>query len=452
MESASFLGEERISALLWRFSVPAIAGMLVTALYNVVDSIFVGQGVGEIALTAVTIAFPVMTFLMAIGMLVGVGAATMVSLRLGEKRRDDAEMILGNALTLMAVLIFVTTGMFLYFLDDFLIDFLGVAPEVFPYARDFISIILLGSVFMHVGFGLNNVIRAQGDPHTALKTQLIAAGVNILFNYLFVFVLPWGVKGAALATIMAQATAAVWVVYYFTYGPGVLRFHWHCLRLRPAIVKDIFRIGVAPFLMQVVASAVMVILNVRIQMFGGTSAVAAYGVINRVQMLLMMPIVGISQGAQPIIGYNYGARDFTRVLKTLKLAITSAVLVGCVGFCFAEFFPQEIIRIFNESEALVALGTPGMRIFLFMSPVVGFQIISANYFQATGKPLYSIAFSMLRQLIVLIPMIYILSGYFGLMGVWIASPISDTASSLLTGICLRHDIRREKLRMGKAAA
>jgi len=447
MESAAFLGEERIAPLLWRFSIPAIAGMVVTALYNVVDSIFVGQGVGEIALTAVTIAFPVMTFLMAVGMLVGVGAGTMVSLRLGEQKRDEAEMILGNALTLIAILLVFTTGVFLYFLDFILVDFLGVTPDVLPYAKDFISIILLGSVFMHIGFGLNNIIRAQGDPHTALKTQLIAAVVNIILNYLFVFVIYWGVKGAALATILAQATAAVWVVYYFTYGPGILRFRWHCLILRKGIVKDIFRIGIAPFLMQVVASAVMIVLNVRIQLFGGTTGVAAYGVINRVQMLLLMPIVGISQGAQPIIGYNYGARKYKRVLQTLKMAITAAVLVGIMGFFFAEFFPQNIIRVFNNSALLASMGVPGMRIFLFMSPIVGFQIISANYFQATGKPIYSIIFSMLRQLIVFIPLIYILSNYWGLLGIWLASPLSDLASAIVTGICLRQDVKREKLRM-----
>ena len=444
---AGFLGKERITSLLWKFSLPAVAGMVVTSLYNVVDSIFVGQIVGEIALTAVTIAFPIMIFLMAIGMLIGVGAATMVSLRLGEKRHDDAEMILGNALMLMVILILITTGCLLYFLDSLLIDFLGVTPEVLPYARDFISIILLGSIFMHVGFGLNNVIRAQGDPRTALLTQVIAAIVNVALNYLLVFVLQMGIKGAAFATVLAQATAAVWVVYYFTFGHGVLHFRAHCLWLHKPIVKDIFAIGIAPFLMQIISSAVMVIFNVRIQMYGGITAVAAYGIVMRMMTLITTPVIGISQGSQPIIGYNYGARNFSRVLQTLRLAIVAAVFVSTVGFFCAELLPQFIIRLFNDSPNLVAVGTPGMRIFLSLTPAVGFQIVAANYFQATGKPVYSIVFSMLRQLIVLIPAVYILSSYLGLIGIWVAGPISDFASTVLTGVCLYYDIRREKRRM-----
>ncbi len=446
MEHTGFLEKEPIPSLLWKFSLPAVAGMVITSLYNVVDSIFVGQGVGEIALTAVTVAFPIMIFLMSVGMLIGVGAATMVSLRLGEKRHEDAEMILGNALTLMSILIVATTGCFLYFLDPLLTDFLGITPEVLPYARDFLSIILLGSVFMHIGFGLNNVIRAQGDPRTALKTQLIAAVVNVVLNYLLVFVIPLGVRGAALATVLAQATAAVWVVYYFTFGSGVLRFRLHCLLLRLPIVKDIFEIGIAPFLMQVVFSAVIVVFNMQIQICGGAAAVAAYGIIMRVMMLTTTPVIGISQGIQPIIGYNYGARRFPRVLETLRLAIIVSVLISLVGFLCAELFPETIIRLFNDSPDLVAVGAPGMRIFLALTPIVGFQIIAANYFQAIGKPIYSIVFSMLRQLIVLIPSVYILSDYFGLIGIWIAGPVSDFASAVLTGICLYCDIRYEKRR------
>lgn len=447
MQSAGFLGEEKISSLLWKFSLPAIAGMVITALYNVVDSIFVGQGVGEIALTAVTIAFPIMTLLMAFGMLIGVGAATMVSIRLGEKRQDEAEHILGNALTLMIVLIFLTTVLAIYFLDNILIDFMGVTPEVYPYAYDFTFIILLGSVFQHVGFGLNNVIRAQGDPRTAMKTQIIAAFINIVLNYLLVFIIPMGVRGAAIATVLAQAVAAVWVMYYFTYGAGVLRYRWRYLPLDMKIVRSIFKIGVAPFLMQMGASAVMVVLNVRIQMFGGTTAVAAYGIINRVIMLMLMPVIGISQGAQPIIGFNYGARKFGRVLHTLALAIVSAVCVSLVGYLWAELFPETVILLFNDSANLIAVGVPGIRIYLALMPIVAYQIVATNYFQATGKPLYCIFFSLLRQLVVLIPMVYILSNYYGLYGIWFAGPISDLFSAVVTGICLHADITMTKKHM-----
>lgn len=451
MKSARFLGEEKISALLWRFSLPAIAGMLITALYNVVDSIFVGQGVGEIALTAVTIAFPVMTLLMAFGMLIGVGAATMVSIRLGEKRQDEAEHILGNALSMMIVLILVSTGLAVYFLDTILVDFMGVTPEVLPYAHDFTFIILLGSVFQHVGFGLNNVIRAQGDPRTAMATQVLAALVNVVLNYAFVFVLPWGVRGAALATVIAQAVAAVWVIYYFTLGPGLLKFRWCYLPLKAPIVRSIFKIGVAPFLMQLGASAVMVVLNVRIQMYGGTTAVAAYGIVNRIMLLLLMPVIGISQGAQPIIGYNFGARQFDRVIRTLTLATVAAVTVSFLGYLWIELFPETVILLFNDSPNLLVVGVPGIRIYLALVPIVAYQIIATNYFQATGKPLYCIFFSLLRQILVLIPLVYILSTYYGLYGIWFAGPVSDLASAVVTGVVLYFDVMHLKKQAKKEA-
>lgn len=444
MDHTKFLGEQKISSLLWKFSLPAVVGMIVSALYNVIDSIFVGQGVGEIALTAVTIAFPIMTLLMAVGMLIGIGAATLVSLRLGEKNPAEAEMILGNALTMMIVCILATTGLALWYLDPILVDLLGVTPEVLPYARDFTAIILGGSVFLHVGFGLNNVIRAQGDPRTALATQIIAAVINILLNYLLVFVFSFGIKGAAFATILAQASAAVWVVYYFTYGSGLLRFRKQCLALRMNIVKDILKIGIAPFCLQVGASAVMVVLNLRIMEFGGATAVAAFGIINRILMLIMMPVAGISQGAQPIIGYNYGAKQYHRVIVALNMAITVSTGICLCGFLVVQLFAEPIIRLFNDTPQLIKIGTTGIRIFLSMVPIIGFQIIGANYFQAIGKAYYSMIFNLLRQIIVLIPLVFILSHYFGLIGIWAAGPVSDFLSALLTGTCLYMDVKRLK--------
>ena len=226
MRDASFLGTQPVSRLLWKFSVPAITGTVITALYNVVDSIFVGQGIGELALTAVTVAFPVQTLLMAFGMLIGVGSANIISIRLGQGRTDRAEGILGNAFTLMFAIMVITTGVFLWYLDPLLSDFMGVDPAVLPYAHDFISIILLGSVFQHIGFGINNVIRAQGDPRTALETQIIAGIINVILNYLFVFTFQWGISGSALATVLAQAVAALWVAWYFIWGPAVLKLQW----------------------------------------------------------------------------------------------------------------------------------------------------------------------------------------------------------------------------------
>lgn len=444
MDTTKFLGEQKISSLLWQFSLPAVVGMVVSTLYNVIDSIFVGRGVGELALTAVAIAFPIMTILMAVGMLVGIGAATLVSLSLGGKNKEQAEMVLGNALTMMILFILVTTGLALWYLDPILVNWLGVTPEVLPYARDFTAIILGGSMFMHIGFGLNNVIRAQGDPRTALATQLIAAVINIVLNYLLIFIFPLGIKGSAIATILAQAFAAIWVVYYFMYGSRLLRFKKRCLALRMPIVKGIFKIGVAPFLMQLGASVVMVVLNLRIMEFGGIAAVASFGIINRVLMLIVMPVAGISQGVQPIIGYNYGAKQYQRVLTALNTAIAVAVCICLCGFMGVQLFAEQIVRLFNDGPELVEIGTKGMRIFLFMVPVIGFQIIVANYFQAIGKAYYSIIFNLLRQVIVLIPLVFIFSHYFGLIGIWAAGPISDIAAALLTGICLYGDVKQLK--------
>lgn len=441
MNQRDALEEDKVSSLLWRFSVPAVTGMVVGAMYNVVDSIFVGRGVGEVALTAVTIAFPLMTILMAVGMLVGLGAASVVSISLGQKDKFKAERTLGNALTMMVVFVLSTTGFILWQLEWLLVSCLGVTAEVLPYAADFVSIILLGSLFLHVGFGLNAVVRAQGDPKTALATQVISAFVNAVLNYLFIFEFGWGIKGSATATVIAQAVAAVWVMTHFIRGQGVLRLRWIHLRLRWDIVKAIVRIGVAPFLMQIGASLVMVVFNLRVMLFGGSTAVAALGIVNRVLMLVVMPVSGISQGAQPIIGYNYGARRYDRVVEALKKAIYTSTVICLIGFVGVEVFAESIVRLFNDEPKLIEFGATGLRIFLLLLPIIGFQIIGANYFQAIGKAQYAILFNILRQVLVLIPMVYLLSHYFGLMGVWLAGPVSDFAAALLTGVCLRRNIR-----------
>jgi len=436
------LETEAVSTLLWKFSIPAVAGMVVGALYNVVDGVFVGRGVGQDALTAVTVVFPVMIFLMAVGMLVGVGAGALVSISLGRRDVERAEMILGNAATLMVILVAATVGGAMLFLDTLLIDVLGVTPNVLPLARQFMSIILLGSVFLHVGFGLNNLIRAQGDPKTALATQLISVFVNIVLNYVFVFVFKWGIAGSALGTVCAQATAATWVMLYLTSPRAALRLRACRLVPRLDIVRDIFKIGMAPFVMQVGAGAVMVVLNRRVALFGGDQAVAAFGVVNRVLMLVMMPVVGISQGAQPIIGFNFGAERFDRVRRALGIAVAAATLICLAGFLAVQVEAESIVALFAPGSDIIALGAEGMRLFLLAMPIVGFQIIGANYFQAIGKAGYSMLFSLSRQMIVLIPAVYILSSRWGLEGVWLAGPTADFASAILTCSCLLLDVRR----------
>lgn len=443
MDRSAILGEKKIADLLWEFSVPAITGMVVTALYNVVDSIFVGQGVGEIGLTAVTIAFPLMLILMGIGMLVGLGAAALVSIRLGEGKREAAEKILANALIMMVLFVVVSSAAMLLYLDPLLV-LLGATPDVLPYAHDFTSIIIWGSVFLHVSFGLNGVIRAQGDPKTALATMLIAALLNTVLNPLFIFVFHMGIRGSAWATVVSQAVATVWVLLYFYRGSGTLRLTAKALVIDPGIMRNIVRIGMPPFLLQIGNSLVMLIFNYSLLEFGGSVAVAAFGIVNRVLMLLLMPVMGISQGAQPIIGYNFGSGRPERVKRTLLLAIWAATGICAAGFGGVQLFHEQIIRLFNAEPELITLGSAGLRTFLIMLPVIGFQIIGANYFQAVGKAGYAVALNLLRQFVVLIPMLYLLPHYWGLQGIWAAGPVADFVSAVVTGIVLSKEMRALK--------
>jgi putative MATE family efflux protein len=449
MDQANVLGEEKITTLLRRYSVPAIIGMVVNALYNVVDSIFVGQGVGEVGLVAVTLAFPLMVILMAVGMFVGLGAAAMVSIRLGQKDKDGAELILGNAVLLMIVLVLLTTAVSLAFLDPLLV-LLGATPEVMPYARDFSTIILGGSIFMHVSFGINNLIRAQGDPNTALKTMLIAALLNTALNPLFIFGFHMGIKGSAWATVASQAVATIWVMSYFIRGVGTMRLQRKNLSLRREIIAAIARIGMAPFLLQASASLVMVILNYQLLVYGGVLAVAAFGIVNRVLMLSLMPVMGISQGAQPIIGYNFGAGKYRRVIEVVKIATIAATAFCCLSFLLILAFDEQIVRLFNGNAELIRLGSTGLKTFLALLPIIGVQLIGANYFQAVGKAKYAIVFNLLRQIILLIPLIYILPNFWGLTGIWLAGPASDLVASLVTAWFMAREIknleRRAKLR------
>ena len=443
MDNSKLLGEEKISKLLWKFSVPAIVGMVINALYNVVDSIFVGNGVGEIALAAVAITFPIMIILMSFGVLIGVGSSSLVSIRLGEKRVNEAEKILGNAYMLASIVMAVLSMFMILFLDPILIG-LGANETILPYARDFTRIILLGSVFMHIGFGMNTIIRAQGDPKTAMMTMLISAGVNIILNPLFIFGLKMGISGSAWATVIAQAFSAIWVTLHFTSKKSLLKLHianmipdWH-------IIRQITKNGLSPFLMQFAASIVTVLFNFSLLKYGGEMAIASMGIIQRVSMLLLMPILGISQGLQPIIGFNYGAKQYDRVIEVLKLGIFVATCLSISGFIMIQLFDSNIISLFNQNPDLIAMGARGMKIVLAMLPILGFQFISSQYFQAVGKAKHAILLSMSRQLILLIPLIIILPNLFGLTGSWIATPIADLGASVITGIFLTKELRKLK--------
>ncbi|MDF2839449.1 MAG: family efflux transporter, partial [Clostridia bacterium] len=346
MDRSKQLGEDKVLKLLVRFSIPAIIGMLVNALYNIVDRIFIGNGVSTEALAGVAIGFPIMLVLMAFAMLIGIGANSLVAIRLGEQKKDEAELIMGNALVLLVGITAVISFFGLIFLDP-LLSIFGASAVVLPYAREYLRIILLGAVFQSVGMGINNFIRSEGNPKIAMLTMLIGALLNTLLDPLFIFVFDMGIAGAAYATILSQAVSAGWVLYHFIYGNSVLKLRIGNFKLRLAIVGKIFALGAAPFMMQFAASILHGIMNKSLAVYGGDVAVSGMSAVMSITMLFLMPIFGINQGVQPIIGYNYGAHKYDRVKEALKLAIIAATIVVTFGFIITRLFAVQLISIFN---------------------------------------------------------------------------------------------------------
>jgi len=440
MNQSNDLESKSIGKLLFQFSLPAIIGMLVNALYSIVDRIFVGRGIGALALSGVAVTFPLTAVIMAFGMLVGIGAAATSSIRLGQKNKEAAEKILGNAFTLVIIFSLLVTIVGLIFLNPILYAF-GASSETFSYAKQFATVILFGVVLQNIGFGLNNMIRAEGNPRTAMMTMLIGAGLNFILNPLFIFGMKLGVVGSALATIFSQAVCSTWVILYFTKGKSMLKLKKENMNLESAIFKDILSIGISPFSMQIAASVVTIIFNKSLEKYGGDIAIGAYSLITSIAMLIMMPIFGINQGAQPIIGYNYGARNIARVKKTLFYAIIAATTIATVGFVLIELFPVQIISAFGNDKELVGLGSRGLRIYLMMLSFVGVQVVCSNYFQAIGKAKKSMFLALLRQVVLLIPLILILPQFYQLNGIWMAGPISDFFAFLITLAFLWYEMK-----------
>ncbi|HHV38319.1 MAG TPA: MATE family efflux transporter [Tepidimicrobium sp.] len=451
---SKMLGEEAVGKLLIRFSIPAIVGMMVNALYNIVDRIFIGKDMGSIGIGAIFVGSPVALILMAFGMLIGIGGNSLSSIRLGQNRKDEAESILGNAFTLLVIISLILTISGLIFIEP-LLRLFGASKDILPHSVAYLSIILIGSPFQSVGFGLNNFIRGEGNPKIAMNTMLIGAILNIILDYIFIFKFNMGIKGAAWATIISQAVSAAWVINYFSGNRSMLKLRKKNLALKTDIVKDILSIGFAPFSMQLAASMVTAILNNTLSTYGGDVAISSMGVIHSITMLILMPVFGINQGAQPIIGFNYGAQQYDRVTDALKKAIIAATSVVGLGFILTQTMPAQLFKLFlNEGDDIVNIlevGTRGLRIYLALLPIVGFQIVSSNYFQATGKPRQAALLSLSRQVLVLIPALIILPRFFELTGVWAAGPVSDLVASTLTAIFLVGDFKnlKEERRMIK---
>ena len=347
MDRTEEMRSGNLGRLLFTFSLPAIVGMLVNSLYNVIDRIFLGRGIGQLAIAATTVAFPMMTILMAVSILIGVGATALISIRLGEQRQEEAEKIAGNAVV-MIMLLPALCAVFFFLFTESILMFFGASQEVLPYARDFTEIIMLGAVFGSFSMGVNNFIRAEGNPKVSMYTQLLGAVINVILNYLFIFEFGWGMKGSAFATILAQFVSALWVLGYFLTGRSLVKLRLRNMRLQWPILSSIMAIGFAPFAMQIAASIQQVILNRTLMVHGGDIALSAIGIIMSIAMLLFMPVLGVSQGAQPIIGYNYGARQFDRVRGTWKLAVLAGTVIVLVGYLVVRIWPAQLVGLFSE--------------------------------------------------------------------------------------------------------
>lgn len=433
------LRSQKIGPLLLKFSVPAMVGMIVSALYNVVDRVFVGR-LGFLAMTGIGLNLPIMTTLLAFSMLVGIGAAARISIRLGEGKKEEAEKVLGNALVLLVVNMLVLSSLLMLFREKLLYLF-GASPDTIVYAKEYITIILLGAVCQSVAFGLNHCMRAEGQPGKAMMTLLIGAILNMILDPLFIFTFKMGISGAALATVLSQLVSMLWVLSHFLSPKSMLKLRKENFSLDRKVVISILSIGMAPFAIQIAASVSGVIANNALRTYGGDVAIGAMTVVNSIAVFIVMPIFGINQGAQPIIGFNYGARQYDRVKKTFRLAILGATCISTGGFLLTRFAAEPLVRFFNKDPELMAVASQGMKILFMMMPVVGFQIVSSNYFQATGKAHKAMFLSVLRQVTLLVPLLLILPNFFGLMGIWMSGAIADIVSAVITAGFIYKELR-----------
>lgn len=441
--SHTLLGEERIGKLLFQYALPAITATVATSLYNVIDRIFLGQGVGALAISGLALTFPLMNLLGAFGAMVGVGASTMISIRLGQQNTQEAKQILGNALLLNIIIGSSLALICFIFLDKILFS-LGGSSATLPYAREFMQIILAGNVFTHIYLGLNSITRASGYPRKAMRLTLITVLINLILAPLFIFAFHWGIRGAALATVTAQTIGAFITIRHFlikTHHVYILKQHL-CLKIHT--IKEIISIGLSNFLMLFCATLVVIIVNLSLKRYGGDLAIGAFGIISSIVGIFLMIIIGFNQGMQPIAGYNYGARKMNRVLAVFKITALAASLISLIGFLLAELTPKLIIRIFTKDTELTHFAVSGMRLSFLAFPIVGFQMVASSFFQSTGRPKLSIIMSLSRQIIFLIPALLILPKFFNINGVWYAISTSDFLAALVTSLLLKQQLASYK--------
>ena len=442
-KSPTVLGKEPIGKLLIQYSIPAIIAMTASSLYNMIDSIFIGHGVGPLAISGLALTFPLMNLSAAFGSLVGVGASTLMSVKLGQKDYQTAQKVLGNVILLNLIIGAIYTVIMFIFLDDVLKIF-GSSPDTHGYAKDFMEIILAGNIVTHSYLGLNSVLRASGHPKQAMMATILTVVINAILAPLFIFVFGWGIRGAASATIIAQVISLTWQFHTFLDKRELIHIQRGIFKLKRKIVVNSISIGMAPFLMNLASCFIVILINLGLKKHGGDLAIGAYGIVNRIAFLFIMIVLGFNQGMQPIAGYNYGARLYGRVIEVLKKTIFLATCATTAGFLISELIPGLVVNIFTTDHELTAIAARGLKIVLMFYPIVGFQMVTSNFFQCIGMAKKAIFLSVTRQCLFLIPCLIILPNFWGQDGVWFSMPLCDFVASLLAFFMLRREIRKFK--------
>ena len=438
------LGTQPVGKLLMQYALPAIVAMVASSLYNMVDSIFIGQGVGPMAISGLAITFPFMNLSGAIGAAIGVGASTLLSVRLGQKDYDTAEKILGNAVVLKIITGIIFGALCLIFIDPILY-FFGATENTIPYARDYMVIILLGNVFTHLYFGMNAMLRAASKPKQAMYATIFTVVLNTLLDPLFIYTFKMGIQGAALATVLSQIIALCWQIWIFSNPNEMIHFKRGIYKLDSTIIKNILGIGISPFSMNACSCIIVIFINTALVRHGGDLAVGAYGIANRIGFIFFMVVMGINQGMQPIAGYNYGALRFDRMMRVLNLSIIAATCIMVVGWLVGEFSPYACARLFTTDPQLIDMSVNGIRINMIAFPLIGFQAVVTNFFQSIGKAKISIFLSLSRQMLFLLPLLVILPSFWGVDGVWWSLPLSDTIAFLVTLVMMVRYMKKFKL-------
>lgn len=439
------LSEKPVFSLLLQYAIPAIVAMVASSLYNIVDGIFIGQGVGAGAIMGLAITMPIMNLSAAFGAMVGVGGSTLLSVKLGEKDYNFAAKILGNVITLNCIIGIGLGAVMLLFLDPIL-RFFGASDYTIPYARDFMVIVLIGNVFTHLFLGLNAMLRSSGKPKKAMKATIMTVIINIALAPLFIFVLHLGIRGAALATILSQLIVLLWQFKLFSNPDELIHLRRDTYRLERRIVTGSLSIGLSPFLINLCACIVVIIINKQLVSYGGDVAVGAYGIANRMMFFFVMVVIGINQGMQPIAGFNFGAKHYTRLNLVLKYAITIATGIWIVGFIVCVLLATPVASAFTNDEELLKEAAHALRVMNLVVPIIGFQMITIGFFQSIGKAGISIFLSLTRQLLFLVPLLLILPNFFGLEGIWYSVPIADGTAAITAAIVLIYHMRKFKMR------